>query len=470
MNNTKRKNFSIFFSKNFKNAFRFSLLTSLGFSFLSFWYVLSYGSFTLKTIATDGRAFYFAAAAQSLVEGRFDVPDGYLAGMGGECLNYNGKCLGYFGLTPSLIRVPFYVAGFTISSLGSALGIMIAYGVYLLTVYKILTMVKLVEKNNKAIVGLSVGFTFGFSPVFFLAGRTYLYEEVIIWSVVFSLLVILMLLQYKQSMKPRFLGLSVIFAFFALHSRVTAGIGCIVAISIFLFFHRGKKQVSNKQFYLTLSGIWSTFASFFILNKFKFGAFLPDIVNHHGGILASPARTEFYAQNAQFDLQRFYLLFLDYFFPVLNANPGELVYSPGQYSFQFFGLSISADTLEQSEYFSPLPNTYPLLFLFGVIGCYFLIRRKNFQNFWIVGFFLPVAFNCILISATQRYLSDFVPLFVILGFFAIQNLNFQRLYLRTAIILMCCFQVVSAYQITISFWNISKDRPAEFVNLFGAED
>ena len=461
---------SVFFPGIYKNAFRFNLLISLGFSFLSFWYVLSYGSLALNTIATDGRAFYFAAATQSLVEGRFDVAPDYLAGMGGECLNYNGKCLGYFGMTPSLIRIPIYIVGFTISSLGSALFVLLAYGVYLVTLYKIFTIPKLLVKNNKAIVGMFVGLTFGFSPVFFLAGRTYLYEEATIWSVVFSLLVILMLLRYQQFMKPRYLVLSVIFSFFALHSRVPSGIGCMLAISMFLFYHYGKKIVSNSLFYLTLSGTLGAFASFFILNNFKFGTFLPDIVNYHGGILANPARTEFYTQNSQFDIQRFPLLFLDYFFPVLNAYPGELVYSPGQYSFQFFGLSLSANSLEQSEYFSPLPNTYPLLFFFGVIGVYLLIRKKDFQNFWIIGFFFPVALNCILISATQRYLSDFVPLFVVLGFIAVQNLNFHGLYLRIAVLLMCCFQVVSSYQITISFWNYSKDRPAEFVNLFGAEE
>ena len=461
---------SVFFPGIHKNAFRFNLLTSLGFSFLSFWYVLSYGSLALKTIATDGRAFYFAAATQSLVQGRFDVPDGYLAGMGGECLNYGEKCLGYFGLTPSLIRVPLYMLSFSIASLGSALFILIAYGIYLTIIYKIFSSAKSSHEKNQGIVGFITGLTLGFSPVFFLAGRTYLYEEAIIWSVVFSLLVILMLLRYQEFMKPKYLVLSVTFSFLALHSRVTSGIGCILAISIFLFFHHSKKTVSKNLFYLTLSSTLGVFASYFILNKFKFGTFLPDIVKYHGGILANPTRADFYTQNSQFDLQRFPLLFLDYFLPVLNAYPGELVYSPGQYSFQFFGLSLSANSLEQSEYFSPLPNTYPLLFLFGVIGMYLLIRKKDFQNFWIIGFILPVAINCILISATQRYLSDFVPLFVVLSFLAIRKLDFHGLFLRIAIVLMCCFQVVSAYQITISFWNYSKDRPAEFVNLFGAKE
>jgi hypothetical protein len=470
MKNEVKEVLSVFFPEIYKNAFRFNLLMSLGFGFLSFWYVLSYGSLALKTIATDGRAFYFAAAAQSLVQGRFDVPDGYLAGMGGECLNYSGKCLGYFGLTPSLIRVPLYMLGFSIASLGSALFMLVAYGIYLAIIYKIFSLTKKSHKRNHGFVGLMVGLTFGFSPVFFLSGRTYLYEEAIIWSVVFSLLVILMLLRYQHFVQPKFLGYSVIFSFFAIHSRVTAGIGCILGLSFFIFYHYRKKTLSNKLFFLTLSGTFVTFASFFVLNKLKFGAYLPDILNNHGGILANPKRTEFFAQNSQFDIHRFPLLFLDYFFPVINAYPGELVYSPGEYSFKFFGFSISANSLEQSEYFSPFPNTYPLLFLFGVIGLFLLIRGKDIQNFWILGFFFPIAINCILISATQRYISDFVPLFVILGYIAFQSLNLDSIYIRIAVLFLCCFQIVSSFQITISFWNYSKDRPVEFLNLPGAKE
>jgi hypothetical protein len=470
MKNKVRNVLSILFPEIYKNAFRFNLLMSLGFSFLSFWYVLSYGSLALKTIATDGRAYYFAAATQSLLQGRFDVPDGYLAGMGGECLNYSGKCLGYFGLTPSLIRVPLYLLGFPITSLGSASFILIAYGIYLAIIYKIFSLAKITHKKNHGFVGFIIGLTFGFSPVFFLAGRTYLYEEAIIWSVVFSLLVILMLLRYQQFVQPKFLGLSVIFCFLALHSRVTAGMGCILGFSFFILYNHSKKALSNKLFFLTISASLATLASFFVLNKVKFGDFLPDILNHHGGILASPLRTEFYTQNSQFDFNRFPLMFLDYFFPVINAYPGELVYSPSEYSFKFFRFSISANSLEQSEYFSPFPNTYPLLFLFGAIGLFLLIRRIDIQNFWILGFIFPIAINCILISATQRYIADFVPLFVILGYLAFQSLNLDNLYVRIAVLFLCCFQVVSAYQITISFWNYSKDRPIEFVNLPGAKE
>ncbi len=78
--------------------------------------MLSYGTFTFKTLATDGRAFYFSQSMWQILNGHLDVPLAYLAAndltkQTGECLIYSNKCYAYYGLTPSILRLPFIIFG-----------------------------------------------------------------------------------------------------------------------------------------------------------------------------------------------------------------------------------------------------------------------------------------------------------------------------------------------------------------------
>ena len=48
-------------------------------------------------------AGFFMAQANSILHARLDVPDHYLQG---ECFRRDTRCYGYFGLTPSVVRLP----------------------------------------------------------------------------------------------------------------------------------------------------------------------------------------------------------------------------------------------------------------------------------------------------------------------------------------------------------------------------
>src|SRR5689334_11518160 len=65
------------------------------------------GTWNLAKQRNDGgwSGGFFMAQAESMVSrGRLDVdPDDLLS----ECLRRGSRCYGYFGLTPSLVRVPF---------------------------------------------------------------------------------------------------------------------------------------------------------------------------------------------------------------------------------------------------------------------------------------------------------------------------------------------------------------------------
>ncbi|HEY7171864.1 MAG TPA: hypothetical protein VH417_13535 [Vicinamibacterales bacterium] len=70
-------------------------------------YFTTEGTWRLTKQRNDGGwsgGFYMAQAESLLVHGRLDVhPDDLLS----ECLRRGSRCYGYFGLTPSLVRVPF---------------------------------------------------------------------------------------------------------------------------------------------------------------------------------------------------------------------------------------------------------------------------------------------------------------------------------------------------------------------------
>jgi hypothetical protein len=178
---------------------------------------------------------FFSAQSSSILHGRLWVNP---ADLPAECFVYNGQCFGYFGITPSLLRIPLVAqlrsnsvqtpAGFTNVMLSAALILGIASSIWLVDFYLSkysltddrLQIVKnrsslLLSKTNYLIAILMAGP----GNLLLQIARPAAYEEAIAWSIAFFLLAVICVLQYFEYSRVRYLYFSTLFMTLSANSR-----------------------------------------------------------------------------------------------------------------------------------------------------------------------------------------------------------------------------------------------------------
>lgn len=132
---------------------------------------------------------FYVAQAHALLHGRLNVSP---TAVPGECFVYHGLCYGYFGLTPSLLRVPFLPLidatdrSFTPAFMTAAL--VLAMGSALAIAYHLFADAPRTRWTN--FLALGIALSLGPASVLVMAARPAVYEEAIAWSVAFALLAI----------------------------------------------------------------------------------------------------------------------------------------------------------------------------------------------------------------------------------------------------------------------------------------
>ena len=189
------------------------------------------GTWRLTHQNTDGGwsgEFYWRQAEAMLVHGRLDVDPVHILG---ECFERDGLCYGYFGLTPSLVRLPllgilrFFHSALTPVFLSTAILIAVSAALQLLR-----RSIRLFGDPHwpprlvigyVAIAGLALGP--GGSLIFL--SRPAVYEEAIAWAVAFLLLAMHHAWRWLSG-ETRRLAPAVIFAILAGNARPTAAVAC----------------------------------------------------------------------------------------------------------------------------------------------------------------------------------------------------------------------------------------------------
>lgn len=416
----------------------------------------------------DGRAHFFTAQAFSLINGRFNVEPFFLAGWNGECFNYYGNCLGYFGITPSLLRIPL------IPFLnGNQMGInpfwyfLFAWLIYVFASNGVIneTTILLGEKiTNYKVVFLRI--TVHAGPILFLLVNPYVYYEAILWGVSLGLTTIYFLLKFSSTLQNKYIYIAVFCSLLTLHARIVEGIG-VFAATIALVAHNFIAKKISKSLFFRLALLTSlALSSLPALNLIRFGEIQPTIGAHHGGVLADPYRLTFYNSVGVFRITRIPKSLSAYFFPNFeNWNEG-FAFEPNRYNLKILFLETPLYSVEQTEYFSPFSSSFPFTFVLGVFGIIYLFQAFRFGNiFWI---FLPTSISILLLSAnigaTQRYLADlWIPLFLF-SIVGISKLNPPKLPKLVAFLLLVLLsiQFYQSINLTFNFWKFWGDIPGDF--------
>jgi hypothetical protein len=433
-------------------------------SFLSlfvFYFFQTYGSLKLTNLSSDGRSRYFSAQAQSFLTGDWSVQPTFAQG---ECLTYTNDCRAYYGIFPSIIRIPLILM--TNVELNPLFNLT-AYAICILGSYKIITSISeylslTLSKASQFLLGLCL-IT---SPVIFLAIRGYMYEEALLWGIALLSLTYWQLILYWSSTRKKHLYLAVILATCTLHSRVIEGVMAFAAIALSLLIQRN----ILKNFKAVLS-LFLGFVSLPVLNFMKFGIFVPSM-KFHETYLRVPYLNDLISNCGDLRVTRIPYEVLFYFFPNFHNLFNGFAYSPNKYIFYTPLKDISYSCIEQSEYFSPITITYPLLSLLATLGFFVVIQRYRAEGLiWalIISYACGLVLLFSFVGMTQRYISEFYLLFLFLGTIFLTSLpKVIKGNIRAAFLLFILLGIMQSWQAfwsILNFWTYWLDRPIAFNNL-----
>jgi len=126
---------------------------------------------------------FFWRQLQALLDGRLWVMPSQLKG---ECFFHDGHCFSYFGLTPSIIRLPFLPLLTAFDTAGTAYFTAVAVGLSALAFWLIANDLAKEALSNSLLLKTCVALFLGpFSVLFFLS-RTSIYHEALAWTLCFA--------------------------------------------------------------------------------------------------------------------------------------------------------------------------------------------------------------------------------------------------------------------------------------------
>ncbi|HEX6311455.1 MAG TPA: hypothetical protein VF152_07480 [Acidimicrobiia bacterium] len=402
---------------------------------------------------------FYDSQAHSLLDGHWDVPRDDL---GIEAWIVDGKAYMYFGPVPALMRMP--VALFTDRFDGhlTQLSMLAAFAVLMVFTTRLGWRIRTLARGHapeSTVDAFAAGaFTFVVgtgSVVLFLASRPIVYHEAELWGAALAIAAFDFLLVFVLESGARPLAWAAVFGGAAFLTRASVGAGPLAALGLLLlarllllahrrFRHRllvaplgwlGLGDDNRNRGYLlplTLAvAIPAALYMYVNYARFRHPWSLP--ISRHATVLQGidPDRIEALAANgnSQFGLKfvptnvlamlRPDGLGVDGLFPWLTFPPPADVIG-----------NVKFDTIDWA---GSIPATMPLLFVLALVGAVAVFRRRTASEPSVAALRVPVlgAFAGGFVTLTiyfiaQRYISDFLPLIVILGLVGLHVL-LQRL-------------------------------------------
>lgn len=383
--------------------------------------------------ATRANHFY-SAQASSLLDGHVDVP---VAALPGECIMERGKCYGYFGITPSILRLPVVAfnpsrglaGGFLLFAalLGMISSVLVVNEIWAQAARRWASDFNHSPWWSSAVFIMSlVAVTLG--SIFYQLTQPNVYHEAIAWCVAFTTVGFWLILKWFGTGRIVYLWLAVVSMVFAANARPTAmvtamALGVVIVILVCLDGRPWRAKVRHIPPALSLASL--PFGTAVAVFMWKFHSPTPNFTHHvqmGGGNPAWAAMS--LANGGKFISPEFLPTMLWAYF-----RPDSLIVERGSLG---FAASVLVPPTPLGGYMleptASLTNLYPVGLLFGFLVLIFArIRwtsatrlptpRSGFCGPWAVrGFLFALASGAILtlmnVYGSNRYLGDFVPFIV----------------------------------------------------------
>ena len=368
---------------------------------------------------------FYDLQARSMFQGHLNIPNGY---MGIEAFLHNGRQYTYFGVFPSILRMPILVLTHRFDGKLTAPSMLLAWvatGVFSSLLFWRLRIIirgrTIMGRAEAAAFGVLTATIMGGSVLLYLAATPFIYSEDFAWSVpltVGALFALLGVLEHPTWGRVVASGLLILAVSL---NRTPAGYGCTIgALLIGGWFAFGREKATRRRWALPLLAVAIVpFLANCAVTYAKFGipVGLPmaDQVWAH----VNAHRRNFLAANAgkAFSLRFLPSTLLAYFQPFgLHVTSIFPFVTPPTTPARVVGGAV----LDQTYPTASLPATMPLLFLLGCWGTVTAFRPKGFGRIGLTRIILVTAAAGsagVLLWGyiSERYLADFMPFLIVAG-------------------------------------------------------
>jgi len=202
-------------------------------SFAVFAIILTATSGHFDLLRSDPFGNFFDAQARALMHGRWNVPATELSFEG---IRRGSNTYTYFGLWPSLLRMPVIAIFPSLYGRLTQLSMLFAFAVFLWALAELQWLIRTFVRPNRAcggfeaaavIIAIAVG-----SSALFMASRPIVYNEAILWGIALSSLAYSRIMRLIRRQTAQALLIACLTSLLALLSRPSVGLGPVVALAI----------------------------------------------------------------------------------------------------------------------------------------------------------------------------------------------------------------------------------------------
>ncbi len=440
-------------AKNGRGRFAFAaiagVLVALPFELWVLWDMWTASVNTLRAVSYDN---FYDLQARAMFHGHLYLPNG---SMGIEAFVHHGHDYTYFGLFPSLIRMPIMLLTSRFDGQMTAPSILAAWLLTALFSALMLWRIRVLMRGDATLgrgeaasFGVLLATILGGSVVLYLAATPFVFNEDFAWSIpltIGSLFALLGVVERPSWGRVLASGLLILCANL---NRSPTGWGCsIAAILIAAWFAWGKEGAANRRWAIPtfaagavpiLAGCVVTYAKFGIPIGLPMSDQVWASVNAH--------RRYFLAANGG---KAFSFAFLPstlsaYFQPVGMRVSGIFPFiSPPAAPAPW----LAGAVLDQSYPTASFTDTSPLIFLLGCWGLITAVRpratgRVRLTWFVLIGAAAGAAGVLLWGYISQRYLGDLLPFFVIVAGIGLVDV-WRRLETRSGWVKGCAVGAVA---------------------------
>ena len=371
----------------------------------------------LRVNGTDDDPIY-DVQARAIMHGHFSLPGGSI---GVEAWIHDGRTYAYFGIFPSLLRIPFFLFTHALDGRFTSLSLLGAWVVTAIFSALLLWRLRMLLRGDAplgwseaASYGVLLGSILVGSVLVFLASVPDVYSEDEAWSLALACASLFALVGVAERPSWRRVVTCGVLVLLTNLNRSTTGYAAVLAmVLIALWFALGARGPEHKRWAIPLAvaalvpllaGCAISLAKFGILfgipysdyvlgNKFGFNRVSGD---HYSGLRYLPNTLQAYVDPANFRVRSTFP------FITLPDNPGEIAHTP------LFGRGQTAN----------VAMSMPLLFVFGLWGVVTAFtpgRAKAFGALRILIVTSAATAGAIMVYAAiyERYVADFLPLLVL---------------------------------------------------------
>jgi hypothetical protein len=371
----------------------------------------------LRSVRSYGT--FYDLQAKAMLAGHLWLPKGAI---GIEAFVHDGREYTYFGIFPSLIRIPFLLLAPSLDGRMTAPSILVAWLVTGLFSALLVWRVRVLGRGDIALgrgeasaLGILVASITGGSALVYLAATPWVYDEDFAWSVALTVASLFALVGVlERPSRRRFVGAGVAVLLTSL-DRAPPAYGCeIAAIGIAIWF--ATRRGDPRRWTLAASALAVGLIPLVVagaVNTAKFGSPFALPMASQVWTSVNAHRRAFLAANGG---RAFSLRFLP---STLAAymNPAGLSFSS---VFPYIAMpttpaqAVAGAVLDQTYPTAAIPASMPLLFLLGCWGVVTQVRRRPAGRLHLARLpLLGAAAGCagVLLWGyiAGRYLADFIP-------------------------------------------------------------